>query len=526
MPGGHAFRLCGGAASRMLERGGEEAFFRLRVGVVSRSAGGNAVKRAAYQAAETFTDENTGEVFDFSHKRHEVQHAEIIAPPEVPDWVRDSRQLWNRAERSERRGDAQVARVLDFAVPREVPEDRRADFCRHLLMPYVEQGMVVDFAVQVVTASDGLPQPHCSAELTMRPLDPATETGFAKRKDRTWNEQFAEFGRKPGAGSSHLPAASKARDMRAEFAARANQWLAINGIGMRVDLRSNDSKQVERSTQPQLPKWVIKHCRKYPRAKWCRRAREMVQDLEQFKEREAQRRLYLKNSEFVADIERQEIDRLRRERAAEIAPDGKRQRGFVRPAKPQRQGWTWHILGSPDRPPGIDIDRVTLSLLELSGGISIQDMGDGWLMSEEMTAEAALLMISELQARGADEILVEGDPESQRMLWRAAILRGLDPSKIHGYQPTKLDMEWADIQPSVNPVQPAPASASASQPEQRAAPAGRSKPVKPMPRPDNSPSLVERNRMPSDLELEREARKVMDELEAELKPGGPSLGPR
>ena len=505
----------------MADTDSSEAFFRLRVGIVARSAGGNAVKRAAYQAAESFTDAGTGEIFDFTHKRAEVQHAEILVPTGAPDWARDAQQLWNRAERSERRADAQTARMLDFAIPREVPEDRWADFCRHLLTPYVGQGMVVDFAVQVVTASDGQPQPHGSAELTMRRLDAGTETGFARKKERSWNDIFAQFGRQPGAGETHLPAAHKARDMREQFATRANQWLAENGVDKRVDLRSNESRQLERSTQPQLPKWIVKHIQKYPRQKWCKRAREMVEDLERFKAAEAQRHLYLKNSEFVADIERQEIESLRRERASDIAPDGKRQRGFVRPAKPRKQGWTWHVLKSPDRPPGIDIDRVTLEFLELSGGVSIRDLGDGWLMSESMTAESALLMIAELQARGEGEIMIEGDPESQRMLWRAAVLCGMDSNKIHGYRPTEADSEWADIQPPAKPVHPAPAS----RPEQRAAPAERPKSMKPTPLPDNSPSQVDRRQKRSEGELEREAQKVLDELKAELRPGGPTLGP-
>ena len=47
---------------------------------------------AAYRSGEELTDERTGDRHDYS-RRSGVDHAEIIAPAQAPDWVRDRAQL-------------------------------------------------------------------------------------------------------------------------------------------------------------------------------------------------------------------------------------------------------------------------------------------------------------------------------------------------------------------------------------------------------------------------------------------------
>jgi hypothetical protein len=58
-------------------------------------------------------------VYDFTDKPH-VVHAEILTPADAPDWCRDRETLWNTVEACERRKDAQLARDLVFALPREL----------------------------------------------------------------------------------------------------------------------------------------------------------------------------------------------------------------------------------------------------------------------------------------------------------------------------------------------------------------------------------------------------------------------
>ena len=53
--------------------------------------------------------------------------AEILAPRAAPEWAQDRARLWNGVEAAERRKDAQVAREVRVAIPRELrPEDGRA----------------------------------------------------------------------------------------------------------------------------------------------------------------------------------------------------------------------------------------------------------------------------------------------------------------------------------------------------------------------------------------------------------------
>ena len=74
---------------------------------------------AAYRSGEDLIDERTGERHNYSG-RSGVDHAEIIAPDQAPDWVRDREQLWNAAEAAERRRDSQVAREVMVALPVEL----------------------------------------------------------------------------------------------------------------------------------------------------------------------------------------------------------------------------------------------------------------------------------------------------------------------------------------------------------------------------------------------------------------------
>ena len=157
------------------------ATYHFQATIHSRSSGASAVARAAYRAREVLADERTGERHDYS-RRGGVDGAEIIAPENAPAWVRDRSRLWNAVEAAERRRDAQVAREVIVALPRELSADQRRHLVRGFVRSqFVSKGMVADVAYHGGSGDN----PHAHILLTTRAIGPA---GFGK-KDREWNKR-------------------------------------------------------------------------------------------------------------------------------------------------------------------------------------------------------------------------------------------------------------------------------------------------------------------------------------------------
>ena len=158
------------------------AIYHMSAQAISRSGGGSAVAAAAYRAAEKIEDRRTGEEHDYSRRRG-VDHAEIVAPANAPQWARDRAELWNAAEAAERRKDSQVAREVRVAIPAELGEsDRRRLVREYAKEQFARRGMVADIAIH---GSEGK-NPHAHILLTMRRLE---GNSFARTKERGWNSK-------------------------------------------------------------------------------------------------------------------------------------------------------------------------------------------------------------------------------------------------------------------------------------------------------------------------------------------------
>ena len=150
---------------------------------MSRSAGRSIVAAAAYRSGTRLLEERTGQTHDYTHKR--VEHSEIMAPARAPAWVFDRQALWNAVDAAEKRKDAQLAREIEVALPRELsPEARLALVQEFTQREFVSRGMIADLAVHNPKARDGGQQPHAHILLTLRPLE---GKGFGK-KQRAWND--------------------------------------------------------------------------------------------------------------------------------------------------------------------------------------------------------------------------------------------------------------------------------------------------------------------------------------------------
>jgi hypothetical protein len=157
------------------------AIFSATVGIVGRSKGRQVCASAAYQARQAILDERQGIRFAYSDRDgEELLAEEVVLPEGAPSWDRPA--LWNAVERSERRKDAQTARIIRLALPRELTFDQMLQLVRRFLKwKFVDRGYAVDFAIHDKRASDGGRQPHVHILVTLRKL---SAHGFAAKKDR------------------------------------------------------------------------------------------------------------------------------------------------------------------------------------------------------------------------------------------------------------------------------------------------------------------------------------------------------
>ncbi|MBY0392119.1 MAG: MobA/MobL family protein [Novosphingobium sp.] len=123
------------------------ASFHLAVKTIGRSAGRSATAAAAYRAGVEIADERTGIVHDYTRKQG-VEHREIVAPVDAPEWARDRAALWNAAEQAETRKNSTVAREYEIALPAELSADERRTLTLALAREISERhGVAVDVAI-------------------------------------------------------------------------------------------------------------------------------------------------------------------------------------------------------------------------------------------------------------------------------------------------------------------------------------------------------------------------------------------
>lgn len=157
------------------------AIFHFHGKVIGRSDGKNAVQSAAYRCGQSYRDEKTGELFNYS-KKSDVAEVTVLAPAMAPAWVYDPALLWNNVEKVEKRNDAQLARDFDIALPRELTPEQRRDLALDFVQEqFTNRGMVAMVAFHGVDSDN----PHVHVMCSTRELTPK---GFGK-KNRDWNDR-------------------------------------------------------------------------------------------------------------------------------------------------------------------------------------------------------------------------------------------------------------------------------------------------------------------------------------------------
>jgi len=206
------------------------AIYHFSAKVVSRANGSSAVASAAYRSASELHDDRLNRDHDFSNKAG-VIHSEVMLPQGAPERLTDRTTLWNEVEAGEKRKDAQLAREVEFSIPREMNEKQGVALTRDFVKEqFVKRGMVADLNVHWDKAKDGSPKPHAHVMLSMRDVGP---DGFGK-KNRDWN-------------STEL-----LKDWREAWSAHVNERMAELGLEGRIDHRSYEAQGIALEPQHKI----------------------------------------------------------------------------------------------------------------------------------------------------------------------------------------------------------------------------------------------------------------------------------
>jgi Ti-type conjugative transfer relaxase TraA len=154
-----------------------------------------------------------------------------MLPEKAPEAWSDRERLWNDVEAFEIRKDAQLAREVEFALPRELTHAQGIELARDFVQAeFVDQGMIADLNVHWDMAEDGTAKPHAHVMLTMRAVD---ENGFGQ-KVREWNRT------------------EMVERWRERWAELANERLAELDIDARIDHRSLEAQGLALEPQSQI----------------------------------------------------------------------------------------------------------------------------------------------------------------------------------------------------------------------------------------------------------------------------------
>lgn len=205
------------------------AIYHFSAQVISRSQGRSSVAASAYRSAEKIMDERTGLTHDFTKKSDVIEKA-ILLPKDSPEWMGDREKLWNGVEQTEKRKDAQLAREINIALPRELSPEQNWELLKSFVQTeFVDRGMVADVAFHR-GHKGGEDQPHGHVMLTMREV---TLEGFGQ-KVRAWNDK------------------ALLNDWREHWAEHCNLELARHGFDLRVDHRTLEAQGINLEAQSKI----------------------------------------------------------------------------------------------------------------------------------------------------------------------------------------------------------------------------------------------------------------------------------
>ena len=192
-------------------------------------------------------------------------------PPNAPDTFKDRSVLWNGVELAEKSGNAQLAREIEIALPKELTLEQQIALTRvYIQQTFVAVGMCADFAIHNPPVTDskhrpidseGNPSndsdkmifrnPHAHIMLTMRPLDERGAWAAKSKKEYDLDENGERIRLPSGRYKTHKVDLTGWNDKgnallwRKAWADISNAYLERAGSPERIDHRSNAERGID-----------------------------------------------------------------------------------------------------------------------------------------------------------------------------------------------------------------------------------------------------------------------------------------
>ena len=216
--------------------------------IISRGKGQSCMASCAYYAGEKKYSEYEC-CWKYPHSSPaRVKRVEVMLPPNAPKAYADPQTLWNAVDTAETSVNAQTARSMFFALPRELTDEQNLalvrDFCQK---EFVDKGMVCNFFYH--DKGDG--NPHVHIMLTLRAMD---ENGkwLPKSKNVYALDENGNRIRVPNGSLKRVKVDTVdwnerkyGEIWRQDWAAAQNAALEAVGRMERVDMRSLERQGVE-----------------------------------------------------------------------------------------------------------------------------------------------------------------------------------------------------------------------------------------------------------------------------------------
>ncbi len=160
------------------------AIFHMHLKIVGRSKGKSIISASAYINGTSMKDMETGQSFSY-RKKDEVVYRSLNlcanAPPEwkTMDLLQAKEHLWNEVLKVEIQSNAQLARSIEFALPKEWSREQQICYASEFIQEnFVDVGMCADWVIH--DKNTGNPHVHCL--LTMRPFTKEHAWGAKEKK--------------------------------------------------------------------------------------------------------------------------------------------------------------------------------------------------------------------------------------------------------------------------------------------------------------------------------------------------------
>ena len=216
--------------------------------IISRGKGQSCMTSRAYYADEKKYSEYEC-CWKYPHSSSSrVKWVEVMLPSNAPRAYADPQTLWNAVDAAETSVNAQTARSMLFALPRELTDEQNLalvrDFCQK---EFVDKGMVCNFFYH--DKGDG--NPHVHIMLTLRAMDengkwlPKSKNVYAL--DENGNRIRAPNGswKRVKVNTVDWNERKYGEIWRQDWAAAQNAALEAAGRAERVDMRSLERQGVE-----------------------------------------------------------------------------------------------------------------------------------------------------------------------------------------------------------------------------------------------------------------------------------------